>query len=308
MSDSRTTPTVLVVDDSATVRVLVRMELEAAGYEVVEAEDGKRALELARAGSVQAVLLDVEMPELDGYQVMAALKQDPITADLPVVFLTSRTTGEDVVDALRAGAHDYLLKPPDPAELRARIAAAVEVATLRTELRRSNEELHRLTRTDHLTGLFNRRHLDEALYAMVAASRRHHFPLSVLLVDVDHFKAVNDRFGHEAGDLVLQAVATALAGAVRLGDVIGRWGGEEFLVLAPHTDVAGTQTVAERLRTSVAGLPVATPTGEVTVTISVGGATAAAVTDSDQLLRAADAQLYAAKAAGRDRSAVCEVG
>lgn len=307
MSRQRPTSTVLVVDDSATMRVLVRMELEAAGYEVVEAEDGARALEMARATPVDAVLLDVEMPALDGYQVMAALKQDPTTADLPVVFLTSRTSGEDVVDALRAGAHDYLRKPPDPGELRARVAAAVEVSALRSELRRRSDELDRLTRTDHLTGLFNRRHLDEVLRAMVAASRRHAFPLTLLLVDVDHFKRVNDQLGHEAGDLVLQAVAAALAGAVRLDDVLGRWGGEEFLVLAPYTDRAGAQVLADRLRLSV-GDPISTPGGEVTVTISIGGATATGPPDdSDQLLRAADDQLYRAKGTGRNRAAVCQV-
>lgn len=305
MPDARAPATVLVADDSAIVRVLVRMELEAAGYQVVEAEDGERALELARRGQLDAVLLDVEMPVLDGFETIAALKQDPLTADIPVVFLTSRTGSEDVVGALRAGAHDYLRKPPHPAELLARVAAAVQVTALRAELRRRTEELDRMSRTDHLTDLFNRRHLDEALQAMVASSRRHQFPITVLLVDVDHFKQVNDRYGHVAGDVVLQVVAAALRRAVRVDDVIGRWGGEEFLVLAPHTDVEGGRMLAERLRASVAGAPAATAAGDIEVTISIGGATATAPgTGVDVVLRAADGHLYAAKGAGRDRVVV----
>jgi two-component system cell cycle response regulator len=300
--------TVLVADDSATVRVLVRMQLESAGYDVVEAEDGQHALDAARGGQLDAVLLDVEMPVMDGFQTIAALKDDPLTRDIPVVFLTSRCAGEDVVGALRAGAHDYLRKPPDPAELLARVAAAVEVTALRGELRRRTAELDRMSRTDHLTDLFNRRHLDESLQAMIASSRRHTLPVSVLLVDVDHFKQVNDRYGHEAGDIVLQAVAASLLDAVRLEDVLGRWGGEEFLVLAPFTDTGGALTLAERLRTGVAAASIPTPAGDVQVTISIGGATAVAPgTAVDVVLRAADEQLYAAKEAGRDRSAVCQV-
>jgi diguanylate cyclase (GGDEF)-like protein len=300
--------TVLVADDSETIRVLVRMELEAAGYAVLEAEDGEQALEVVRKGGVDAILLDVEMPVLDGFRTIAALKDDPDTCDLPVVFLTSRSGSEDVVGALRAGAHDYLRKPPDPGELLARVAAAIEVTKLRAELRQRTEELDRISRTDHLTGVHNRRHLDESLHAAIASSRRHAFPVTVLLVDVDHFKQVNDRFGHEAGDVVLQRVAAVLSQAVRVEDVVGRWGGEEFLVLAPHTDVKAAEVLAERLREVVAGTRVTTPAGEVEVTISIGGATATAPgAGSDAVLRVADTELYAAKAAGRNRLAVREL-
>lgn len=301
--------TVLVADDSATVRALVRLELEAAGYEVLEAQAGDEVLETVRAQRVDTVLLDVEMPGLDGFQTIAALKADPLAADVPVVFLTGRAGTDDVLGALRAGAHDYLRKPPDTGELLARVASAVEVTELRAELQRRAEELDRLSRTDHLTDVFNRRHLDGTLQAMVASSRRHHFPVSALLVDVDHFKQVNDRHGHEAGDLVLQAVASTLGAALRIGDVLGRWGGEEFLVLAPHTDLAGAGVLAERLRKHVAALVVQTPDGPVPVTVSIGGATATAPgVAADVVLRTADEQLYAAKEAGRNRSSVRPVG
>ena len=295
--------TVLVADDSATVRALVRVELEASGYVVLEAEDGQSALTAAQAQPLDAILLDIEMPVMDGTQTIAALRADPATHDLPVVFLSSRSSGEDVVAALRLGAHDYLRKPLEPGELLARVHAAVEVSRLRAELRRRTEDLDRLSRTDHLTGLFNRRHLDEALHAVLASSRRHSFPVTVLLLDVDGFKGINDRCGHEAGDDVLKELAERLRRTVRVDDLIGRWGGEELIVLATHTDPSGAQILAERLRAAVGGASVRTAAGDVEVTVSVGGATARRPGSApDQVLRVADEQLYAAKSAGRNCS------
>ncbi len=302
--------TVLIADDSPTVRALVRFELETAGYAVVEAADGQEALTVARAGGVDVVLLDVEMPVLDGYGAIVALKGDPETAELPVVFLTGRAEGGDVVEALRLGAQDYLCKPPQTSELLARVGAAVEVSGLRAELRRRTEELDRASRTDHLTGLHNRRHLDEQYQQLLSAARRHGVPLTVLIVDVDHFKRVNDTHGHPAGDAVLQEVASRIAASVRTEDVVGRWGGEEFLVLAPHSDLPGGAALAERLRAGVGAAPVVTAGTSLSVTVSVGGATTGGSRSGgrdDDLLRTADANLYAAKAAGRDRCRVTPV-
>ena len=294
--------TVLVADDSATVRTLVRMQLEAAGYTVLEAVDGQQAVKAVQSQAPDAVLLDIEMPVMDGLETIAALKQDPLTRDVPVVFLSSRDTGSDVVEALRLGAQDYLRKPPEEAELLARVAAAVEVRRLRAQLQQRTEELDRMSRTDHLTDLANRRHLDEALSQVVASSRAHAFPATVLLLDIDHFKSVNDRYGHEAGDVVLRAVADRLRSRVRAEDLLGRWGGEELLVVAPQTDLHGGRHLAERLRTVVGDEPIATSMGPVSVTISIGGATVPGPGhERDDVLRAADEQLYEAKSAGRDR-------
>ncbi|MCW2714253.1 MAG: response regulator receiver modulated diguanylate cyclase [Frankiales bacterium] len=303
--------TVLVADDSATVRALVRFELETAGYAVVEAADGQEALHLASAGGVDVVLLDVEMPVLDGFGAITELKRDPATAELPVVFLTGRSEGGDVVEALRLGAQDYLTKPPQTPELLARVGAAVQVSGLRAELRRRTEELDRVSRTDHLTGLHNRRHLDEQLHGMLSSSRRHGVPLTVLIIDVDHFKRVNDTAGHPAGDAVLQEVASRLVTSVRDEDVIGRWGGEEFLVLAPHTDLLGGQALAERLRLGVAACPVVVGETALDITVSVGGATVGERGDANTgggVLQLADANLYAAKEGGRNRSDVTQLG
>ncbi len=298
----------LVADDSATVRALVRLELETAGYGVVEAEDGQQALELARNGSVDVVLLDVEMPVLNGHDTITAMRADPSTAGIPVVFLTGRAEGADVVEALRLGAQDYLLKPPAAPELLARVRVALEVATLRREVARQTAELDRISRTDHLTGLYNRRHLDEVLALAASSSRLHVYPFTVLLADVDLFKRVNDTLGHAAGDDVLAEVATRLQDATRAEDVVGRWGGEEFLLIAPGADVKAGRVLAERLRTAVAASPVATTAGELLVTVSIGGATASGPGGGvEGMLRTADACLYEAKGAGRNRAEVAEL-
>lgn len=297
--------TVLVADDSPTVRTLVRMQLETAGYRVLEAEDGEQAVKAVRSAPVDAILLDVEMPVMDGLKTITALRQDPGTRDVPVVFLSSRDSGDDVVEALRLGAQDYLRKPPEEAELLARVAAAVEVRRLRAQLQQRTDELDRMSRTDHLTELANRRHLDEVLALTAGSTREHSFPVTVLLLDLDHFKSVNDRYGHEAGDVVLRCVGERLQGTVRAEDVLGRWGGEELLVVAPQTDLAGGRQLAERLRAAISAEPVQTPAGPVHITTSVGGVTVLGPGhERDGVLRVADRQLYEAKAAGRDRTQV----
>ena len=200
------------------------------------------------------ILLDIEMPELDGFEVLAALKGDAELQDIPVVFLTSRSGITDVVAGLRGGAHDYLKKPFEHVELVARVGSAVHVKKLQDQLRQRNADLDRMSRTDALTGLYNRRHLDEQLGRQQSNADRHHDPLCVLLLDIDHFKKINDSFGHPAGDLVLSAFADRLRSELRANDIVGRWGGEEFLVIMPRTDLAGALEVAERLRARDRGL------------------------------------------------------
>jgi diguanylate cyclase (GGDEF)-like protein len=290
---------VLVAEDSLVVRTLLRRQLEHHGYRVVEAVDGEEALSVCREHGPDVILLDVEMPKLDGHGVLAALQRSPELADIPVVFLTARTTTEDVVEGLRLGAHDYLRKPFEAAELLARVSAAVRVKTLQHQLRQRNIELSAISRTDALTGLPNRRELQERLIALASAARRYHQQSAVLMVDVDHFKAVNDTRGHEAGDLVLRAVANRLRAACRTEDSAGRWGGEEFLVIAPMTDLAGGARLGERIRSSVGAAVVPVGDGaDIDVTVSVG---VAAGEGGDDVLAEADAALYAAKRAGRNR-------
>jgi diguanylate cyclase (GGDEF)-like protein len=290
---------VLVADDSLVIRSVLRKQLEDYGHEVTEAVDGVEALRLVRERAPDIILLDVEMPNLDGHQVLAELRLHPETAEIPVVFLTGRSSTEDVVEGLRLGAHDYLGKPFEPAELLARVSAALRVKGLQDQLRARNAELEAISRTDALTGLPNRRHLQERLASTAAASRRQESPMAVLMVDVDHFKSVNDRFGHDAGDVVLKDVAATLHSACRGEDVAGRWGGEEFLIVAGTTAIDGAAVLAERVRRAIASAPVQVGDCSLEVTASIGVASGDG--DIDELLRRADAALYEAKGGGRNR-------
>jgi len=273
------------------VRAVFRSGLEAAGYGVIEATDGREAVDLAMSHDLSVILLDVAVPVLDGHETLAALKADEHTRDVPVVFLSDRGAGDDLVQALDEGAHDYLRTPPEPAELLARVGAATRVKQLQDELRTRAVELESVSRTDHLTGLANRRHVEEHLRAVLAAALRHGLPAAVLLIDVDHFKAINDERGHAAGDKVLQQLAAELAAAIRTEDIIGRWGGEEFIVVAANTACDAAAALAERLRAAVEkSLP---------VTVSIGVACTPEV--GLRLVDVADVNLYRAKAAGRNR-------
>ncbi len=295
-----TTATVLIADDSLVIRAVVKSELEEEGYRVVEAVDGLAAVQQCRHDPPDVVLLDIEMPGLDGYQVLSELKNDPELSDVPVVFLTSRGGMDDVVAGLRGGAHDYLRKPFESPELLARVAAATHVKHLQDQLRQRNADLDRLSRTDMLTGMYNRRHLEQELARLHNDSIRHAAPLSVLLLDLDRFKNVNDTYGHAAGDDVLQAFASRLSAELRAGDIAGRWGGEEFLVVLPRTDLTSSMAVSERIRSVATAEPI-TSAG-VSIDITVSGGCALGPRDSPaSLVQIADHCLYRAKEEGRNR-------
>jgi diguanylate cyclase (GGDEF)-like protein len=234
--------------------------------------------------------------------VLSELKADPDLKDIPVVFLTSRAGMTDVVAGLRGGAHDYLKKPFEAAELLARVGSAVHVKKLQDQLRQRNVELDRLSRTDALTGLYNRRHLDQELARLHTDSVRHQDPLCVLLLDLDHFKHVNDTFGHSAGDHVLHTFADRLRRELRAGDIGGRWGGEEFLVILPRTDLDGGLAKAERIRSVTEEEPIAAAGQQIKVTVS-GGCALGPGESAEAIVQLADACLYQAKDAGRNRIA-----
>ena len=307
LAEAVTPIVVLLVEDSAVIRALVRRMLVAGGHVVVEAAGGAAALTVCREQQPDVVLLDVEMPEMSGWDVLAAMKADPDLRDVPVVFLTGRSDTTDMVDGLRLGAHDYLRKPCEPTELLARVQAAARVKRLQDELRQRNEDLDRISRTDALTGLRNRRHVEEYLAKLTSLARRNLEPIAVLVIDIDHFKSVNDEHGHEAGDAVLREVAGRMQDSVRLEDMVGRWGGEEFLVVLPNTTDQGAAELAERLRQVVADTPCRLADGDaVQVTISVGCA-ASLIDDAGILVRSADAAMYEAKQTGRNRVVVAAV-
>jgi diguanylate cyclase (GGDEF)-like protein len=294
--------TILVADDSMVVRAVVRRQLETDGHTVVEAVNGAEAIDACREYRPDVILLDVEMPVLDGHATLARLKADPELKDIPVVFLTGRVDTADVVTGLHLGAHDYLRKPFEANELMARVSAALRTKWLQDELRTRNAELDRVARIDMLTNIYNRRHLDEHLRSVISSARRHDRTIGVLIVDIDHFKNVNDEHGHLAGDAVLREVAARLAQAMRTEDALGRWGGEEFLAVLTDTPPEGVRVMAERLRQVIAAAPFTLDDGsQIRVTVSVGHASG--TEDAEVLVHRADDALYVAKAEGRNRVA-----
>jgi two-component system cell cycle response regulator len=292
-------PTVLVVEASATVREVLVRQLGDRGYRVVAAADGDAALALVAGERPDAILLDHELPGLSGAELLDRLRADDELAAVPVIMLTHSPDREVLLDALERGAHDHLVAPFDPAELAARVMAALRVKALHDQLMEANRRLAAQALTDELTGLANRRHGAHALERAVAVATRHGHLLALARVDVDRFKEINDTHGHQAGDRVLAEVARRLAGAVRGGDELARWGGDEFVAILPDTDREGALRAAERLRAAVAAAPVPVSVGDVAVTISVGWAHWAGDTPGDLLARA-DRSLYQAKETGRN--------
>jgi diguanylate cyclase (GGDEF)-like protein len=294
---------VLVADDSALARRMIVEHLRSAGFSVDEARNGAEALRQLERGAFDVVLTDLQMPEADGFAVLEAVKQRSYGAE--VIILTG-THAQDVscaIRALRLGAHDFLTKPPSsPDEIVLTVERAAEKKRLRETNLRLLRELQQLSRTDSLTGAYNRRMFDEAVQSEAARCERYDFPLSLILLDLDHFKATNDRYGHQAGDCVLQGFARIARAGLRASDGMYRYGGEEFAVLLPHTPIQGGLDAGRRIVTATAAADFETSVARIRTTVSAGvacvrgaGAKAAA------LVAAADDALYAAKRGGRNR-------
>jgi diguanylate cyclase (GGDEF)-like protein len=287
-------PLILLVEDLPSVRAL----LERQGHRVVATGDADALAAAAAAHPPDAILLEHEPARIDGMALLAALRADEALAAVPVILITHEPDLL-LVAALRAGADDCIVAPYDPDELEARLAAALRVKRLHDALIAANEQLARQALTDELTGLANRRHGTHELARTVSAAVRHGRPLALVRIDVDHFKTINDTHGHESGDRVLAEVARRLARAMRGGDELARWGGDEFVAILPDTDREGAFRAAVRLRESVAETAVDVGATEVAVTVSVGWAHWSGDTPDDLLARA-DGALYRAKDAGRD--------
>jgi two-component system cell cycle response regulator len=308
---------VLVVEDSQLQRERLIAALEKLGYEVRGASGGLEALGLIKRDPPDIVLLDVVLDGMDGYSVCRWIRLGESTRDIVVIMLTVKGEIKEKVEGLHVGADDYMPKPFDFEELEARIFAALRSRISRLELRQRNVELEgmlvrteRLAMTDALTGVYNRRRFNDVVQREFASARRYKFPISLLLFDVDRFKAVNDRDGHAAGDETLQRIAQILGGSIREVDVCARYGGDEFALLLPHTDAEPARVVAERVRTKVA-VARASWVGEAqNVSLSVGIASSAdpALRTPDDLVEASDRALFEAKRSGRDQVAVAVFG
>ncbi len=302
--------TLLIIDDSAVHRAqIARAVAESRVFEnVIEAEDGIRGLKVLLDGSVDVVLCDLEMPGIDGEKILRVKEAMPASRQVPFVFLTGSQDLDRRVRLLEQGAADLVLKPFHPGELVARLRLHLKVKRLQDELRVKNETLARLSTTDVLTGLRTRRYVHEVLAIEFLRARRYASPLCVMMVDIDHFKDVNDTWGHPAGDRVLRGVSSVLLRELRKTDVIGRYGGEEFLAVLSQSDLEGARVLAERWRHEVeAGAFEAGVDAPVQSRVSIGVAQYRPEMKSpDDLVAAADAALYRAKEKGRNRVEVID--
>ncbi len=285
---------VLIVDDSEDALRLAKRRLAPEGLDIVCAGDGREGLELARTENPDLILLDVKMPETSGFEVCRALKDDSELAAIPVVFLSGSGGPREKVKGLDLGAVDYVTKPFDAFELRARVRAA-----LRTK--RLQDLLMEQAQLDPLTGLANRRSLENRLAQEWARTRRHGDSLSFIMADIDHFKHVNDTFGHAVGDRVLQKVADVLKRESREMDVPARYGGEEFALLVPGESGEGSASLAERCRIGIEELRTVHDEQEIRTTASFGVADERAQQSWSDLVVAADDALFRAKDEGRNR-------
>jgi len=297
--------TLLLIDDSDAHRAEIRSAITGAALfdRVLEAADGLTGLRLLLAERVDLVLCDLELPGLDGEKLLAVKSQAPGGETTPFVFLTASPNPGRRARLLEHGASDAIAKPFHPAELVARLALHLKLRRLQSELLLKNATLERLSTVDALTGLRTRHYAMEFLRYEFLRARRYQLPLAVMMADLDHFKAINDSYGHLTGDAVLRGVAELLLGLTRRTDVAARYGGEEILVVLLHNSSAGGRVMAERWRESVAKARFEGPEGqEATVTISAGLAQLDADMDGPEALVAtADRELYRAKQKGRNR-------
>jgi two-component system cell cycle response regulator len=306
----RTRNRILVVDDHADNVELLRARLTARDYDVVTASDGDEALAIVEREAPDLILLDVMMPRVDGLEVARSIKENSNLPFIPIIMQTALDSSERRVQGLDAGADDYITKPIDFAELEARIRSLLRIKALQENLEQRERELEEMNRrlltmaqTDGLTGVDNRRYLEERLEEMFAHSTRLNEPLGCVMCDIDHFKSVNDEYGHHAGDAVLKEFAHVLTQHVREIDRVGRYGGEEFVVLLPNAEVDEAVSFAERLRHAAEAHTFSFDGGTVQRTVSCGVSAwpHRLITTTDDLLRAADDSLYVAKERGRNR-------
>jgi diguanylate cyclase (GGDEF)-like protein len=295
---------ILVADDDALSRRLMERMLERNGYEVVTAENGREAAQiLCSDDSPRLALIDWMMPELDGPGVCRQVRSRQDTRYIYITLLTAKQAREDIVVGLEAGADDYLIKPCNPDELKARLRTGVRILDLEDKLVEAREEMRFKATHDALTSLWNRGSVVADFERELARARREQGVVSILICDVDHFKRVNDVYGHQVGDEVLQQVSSRLLSTVRSYDRVGRYGGEEFLLVLSGCDSQLAQRRAEEIRIAVAGRPFETSKGLLSLSISIGALTSngwGSGLSPTQLLNEADRALYRAKASGRN--------
>jgi diguanylate cyclase (GGDEF)-like protein len=301
--------TVLIADDDLISRRILHNWLTSWGYHVLIAEDGAKAWDVLQQDCPpELLILDWVMPGIEGTELCRRLRSRQCFPYQYILLLTANDNKQDVVRGLEAGADDYLTKPFDPNELRARLRVGRRILTLQRDLIRARDELRFQATHDTLTGLWNRGAFLELFHRELQRAVRSKVSTSALMLDLDHFKKINDTYGHLAGDAVLKEVAHRITQVVRTYDVVGRYGGEEFLVVLPDYGKEQAEQSAERIRAAVAAKPITTDTAEISITVSIGVAVATSGTTGErEILANADAALYTAKNSGRNRVIVLDL-
>jgi diguanylate cyclase (GGDEF)-like protein len=303
---------ILIVDDvTHNIRLLDKI-LDGVGYNTVFANSGKQALEIIgnKASQIDLILLDLMMPEMDGIEVCNILKSNPMYQDIPIIFITADESPQSLLNAFKTGAIDYLKKPLDKAELLLRVENQLKLNKVYAGLRRSNDELleayallQQLATVDPLTGLENRRSLMDFSEVQLKLAQRYKSFFSILLIDLDYFKKINDTYGHLIGDEILKNIAKILKESLRNVDHIGRFGGEEFIVILPNTTLKNAVLVAEKVRDAIANFKHNIEEQIIQATVSIGIASYNPLDDDvNQILERADQALYQAKSSGRNCS------
>jgi two-component system, cell cycle response regulator len=295
VNEEDSTPVVLLVDDAPEIHRLLGVKLRNDELTLLSAFGGEEAIDMAIDLQPSLILLDLNMPGISGLETLRQLKHQSDTIEIPVIILSGSSTSSDKVVSFEMGATDYVTKPFDVPELRARIASSLRVTRL---MRMLAQRAH----IDGLTGLWNRAHLNEQLAAEIDQSQRSGEPLSLVMCDLDHFKALNDTFGHPAGDLVLQCFARVLKAEMRKYDIACRYGGEEFALIIPGSEASEAAGLCERIRSATAELRWPRyPDMSVTGSFGITTCGINSSRQSSDWIEAADRALYSAKSAGRDR-------
>jgi len=293
---------ILIAEDDFTSRSILTAVLKKWGFDPVVTEDGGAAWDvLQRPDAPRLILLDWNMPGMDGLEICRRLRESEVPNPPYVILLTARGEKGDIVKGLEAGANDYVAKPYDNEELQARIRVGQRMLEMQSRLLEARDKLAYQATHDPLTGVLNRRAILDRLGREISRAKRENGSLSVGMFDIDHFKNINDTHGHLAGDEALVAFIRCIQDGLREYDFVGRYGGEEFLVIAPGSIGLKSESLYERLRARIAGAEIATNAGSISLTVSIGVAPGTGQSSVDALLAAADAALYRAKADGRNR-------
>ena len=300
---------ILLVEDEKLQAKSTKEFLERDGYEVIWAEDGASAIKAAKTRNIDVILMDLVLPDINGNEVCRWLKLNQDTRGIPIIMLTVKGATSDKVKGLEAGADDYLPKPYNEVELNARIYASLRTKALQDELRQKNRQLEEmLTRVealaimDSLTELYNRRRFESILDKEFSRAMRYNSALTCMMIDIDRFKAVNDTFGHRAGDMALKETAKLIQNSLRDVDTAARWGGEEFMILIPETTKEQAQQPAQRILSAIANHTFPDiRDAKLTVSIGLAGLPDPALDTAEKLIHASDIALYEAKKNGRNR-------